>query len=375
MPSTLPAAPRQIEAADTPDTPDEKTPKTTPARTSALSPAYPSTAPNRPALRHTASSAANLESPSQTGRTRSGSLTLGQNGLGSAFGQSPFSNAWLSNHGPAKLPHSKIQQEDEQAQFPSSDSNNTSLDLNFSTIDYLGLDESGDLPPASMSELRQQAQQAIADSGPASRLSSRVRSSTVSNFARNTRPSVTSSAYQREYPTEEEYVYQQMGQMSLQDAPDGPYNSGMTQGYGYGKDVHRPRATTIGALDKARTAMGYLSSIPQSPMPGHMYDASFGSGYYPPRSRSDRDLTRERSSSRGPRMSMSSHTSRAGTPDVIGSSTPQLPTRSLWIGNLDVNATSDALLHVFAPYGAIESVRMLPEKVNRLLNSGKCMLK
>lgn len=48
-----------------------------------------------------------------------------------------------------------------------------------------------------------------------------------------------------------------------------------------------------------------------------------------------------------------------------GGSTPQVPTRSLWIGNLDVDATSEGLLHVFAPYGAIESVRMLPEKVSR----------
>ncbi len=130
---------------------------------------------------------------------------------------------------------------------------------------------------------------------------------------------------------------------------------------------HRPRATTIGALDnphrRAITPHGYLASIPQSPSQGYMPSSNYG---YPPRSRSDRDLTRSRdsSSSRGHRMSISSHPSRAGTPDVNGMSTPQMPTRSLWIGNLDVNATSDALLHVFAPYGPIESVRMLPEKVS-----------
>jgi len=38
----------------------------------------------------------------------------------------------------------------------------------------------------------------------------------------------------------------------------------------------------------------------------------------------------------------------------------------LWIGNLDVNATSDALFQVFSPYGPIESVRLLPEKVSVL---------
>ena len=41
----------------------------------------------------------------------------------------------------------------------------------------------------------------------------------------------------------------------------------------------------------------------------------------------------------------------------------QTPTRSLWIGNLDSSVTSEQLIHVFAPYGAIESLRLLPEKV------------
>ena len=41
----------------------------------------------------------------------------------------------------------------------------------------------------------------------------------------------------------------------------------------------------------------------------------------------------------------------------------QTPTRSLWIGNLDSSVTSEQLIHVFAPYGEIESLRLLPEKV------------
>lgn len=44
----------------------------------------------------------------------------------------------------------------------------------------------------------------------------------------------------------------------------------------------------------------------------------------------------------------------------------QTPTRSLWIGNLDSSVTSEQLIHVFAPYGAIESLRLLPEKVRPL---------
>lgn len=41
----------------------------------------------------------------------------------------------------------------------------------------------------------------------------------------------------------------------------------------------------------------------------------------------------------------------------------QTPSRSLWIGNLDPSMTGEDLAHVFAPYGAIESFRLLPEKV------------
>lgn len=42
----------------------------------------------------------------------------------------------------------------------------------------------------------------------------------------------------------------------------------------------------------------------------------------------------------------------------------QQPTRSLWIGKLDPRTTSGELQAVFAPYGAIESLRLIPEKVS-----------
>lgn len=42
----------------------------------------------------------------------------------------------------------------------------------------------------------------------------------------------------------------------------------------------------------------------------------------------------------------------------------QPPSRSLWIGNLDPGTTGQELMQVFAPYGAIESLRLLPEKVS-----------
>ena len=41
----------------------------------------------------------------------------------------------------------------------------------------------------------------------------------------------------------------------------------------------------------------------------------------------------------------------------------QTLTQSLWIGNLDSSITSKQLIHVFVPYGAIESLRLFPEEV------------
>ncbi|KAI5480287.1 RNA binding protein Jsn1 [Pseudohyphozyma bogoriensis] len=57
--------------------------------------------------------------------------------------------------------------------------------------------------------------------------------------------------------------------------------------------------------------------------------------------------------------------SRPLTPEGAGATLtppPQLPTRSLWIGNLDPKTTPAELQSVFAPYGPIESLRLIPEK-------------
>jgi protein JSN1 len=39
-----------------------------------------------------------------------------------------------------------------------------------------------------------------------------------------------------------------------------------------------------------------------------------------------------------------------------------VPTRSLWLGNLDAAVTTQELMRVFHVYGAIESLRLLPDK-------------
>lgn len=47
---------------------------------------------------------------------------------------------------------------------------------------------------------------------------------------------------------------------------------------------------------------------------------------------------------------------------------PQIPTRSLWIGNIDPALTAAELLGCFSPFGPIESLRMLPEKECAFVN-------
>lgn len=358
--------------------PDPSTPEGY-IRTSALSPAYPAgSSPSRPALRHTASSSAgipSIEKPTSTSpinRPRSGSLGLPQNALGSAFGSSPFSKSWLANPGPAPSPlgnnTGNDENEDPLNSFtpPSEGAGLSTGHLNFSTLDYLGLAEGNDLQQTSMAEAKGHVQKAMSHSGPASRL----RASTVSNFARPLR-SVASD----EYNANEGYDDSLAGAMETLAVYDTP-ESGLEPAYGF-KEMHRPRAITVGTLDNPRRMPrnGYLQSIPQSPVGNHLmhpgmynnvYGNGGGGGYRQGRSR-DSSLGPARGPRMGSSLSMSSHTSRTGTPDFdtrAGGINPQVPTRSLWIGNLDVDATSDTLLHVFAQYGPIESVRMLPEKVS-----------
>jgi protein JSN1 len=333
-------------------------------RTSALSPAFPAPTAVRPGLRHTNSSTGNLDNPASN-RHRAGSLTMPEGGLGNG---SSFGNGWLATpgvaSGPSRSPLGQLVSPGDES-LPNEDFN--------STLDYLGLaDGSGGHQPASMSEARHQAQRAIAQSGPASR----HRASTVSNFARPYRQPLTnqpgySNGYDYEPPAADEELCRAIDSLGMYDNDYGGNGHFYATAGIFNRDPNRPRSTTLGTVNdnpmkrsQSVRKVGYLASIPQSPVGAHMDQPGvFG---YNPRSYSERDLTRSRdsSSSRGPRLSISSHTSRTGTPDFEkGSSTPQMPTRSLWIGNLDVNATSDALFHVFNPYGPIESVRLLPEKV------------
>jgi protein JSN1 len=332
------------------------------AHTFAL-PAVPGASVNRPPLRHANSSATPYQAAvpiAGPNRNRSGSLTA----------LPTFGSSWLSTgYGvtPARSPLGQSPPSaNEMSDLPSPDSTGSfaNNDLSHSTLGYLGLEDDPDdnLPPASMSELRSRRQRAIAINGPASRL----RASTVSIADQQYRPSVMTRYDTR---SGDASLADSMSHMELHGRA---YQSGgqpnLYAASNLIKDAHRPRATTIGEFDNPhrRGGSNYLESIPQSPVDGHHPNHILSEHYNYARSHSSRDLTQSRDSSVGRgRLSISSRTSRAATPDLdrAGTSTPQMPTRSLWIGNLDVTVTEQALLLFFRQYGQIESLRMLPEKV------------
>ncbi|KAI8913477.1 armadillo-type protein, partial [Gorgonomyces haynaldii] len=45
-----------------------------------------------------------------------------------------------------------------------------------------------------------------------------------------------------------------------------------------------------------------------------------------------------------------------------------VPSRSLWIGNIDSNLGQEELFNIFSPFGSIESIRMLPDKECAFIN-------
>lgn len=335
----------------------------------------PSTAaaPVRPGLRHStsvASSAASSALTERNSRLRSGSLTLPSAGLSNAFGNSIFSTSWLSSR------NGGLPVLDDLRSVTSMDSGADDFDVH--TLDYLGLDETLRHPPAAtISELRNQAQAAIA--GNLASNPSRLRATTVSN-PYHLRPSAGTSLLSTPNPEEELYgqdVYGGQGLDSYGDS-DGDYLSSGYVAKGFKQVDHlsvglgsRPRAISVGNLDDTTRALhrragvaeaqsAYANDIAlQGGLGGILRNdkANVRGGVSPSVHFPNGELSRSNSY-----LSAPSSQNRATSPKSENSTQMQTPTRSLWIGNLDSSVTSEQLIHVFAPYGAIESLRLLPEK-------------
>jgi protein JSN1 len=350
----------------------------------------------RPGLRHSATSVTPATTAStpvgvaeRNSRLRSGSLTLPSSGLTNPFGPSIFSSSWLSSTNPG----SSFPVLDELRSVTSVDSAD---DFDVHTLDYLGLDDSHRPPPAAtISELRTQAQAAIAGNlaNPP-----RLRASTVSNPYRTRSSGATSllatpsgedeEEFFENYETQQLYGRQRLSSYdgSLSDA-NLLHSSYVAKGFKQSDHLSpgsalasRPRAISVGTLDdptrslQRRVATSevqtpYLNDL--SPAIGSLTSLASPASIL----KSDAKLASRTSSSsvHFPNGEVSRASAYLVAPNSQGravspkseannNSQIQTPTRSLWIGNLDSAVTSEQLIHVFAPYGAIESLRLLPEK-------------
>ena len=267
-------------------------------------------------------------------------------------------------------------------------------DFDVHTLDYLGLDDSHRPPPAAtISELRTQAQAAIAGNlaNPP-----RLRASTVSNPYRTRSSGATSLLATPSGEDEEEffenYEPQQLYGRQRLSSYDGSlsdanllHSSYVAKGFKQSDHlspgsalVSRPRAISVGTLDDPIRSLQRRVAASEVQTP-YLNDLSPATGSLAsPASilKSDAKLASRTSSStvHFPNGEVSRASAYLVAPNSQGravspkseannNSQIQTPTRSLWIGNLDSAVTSEQLIHVFAPYGAIESLRLLPEKV------------
>lgn len=268
-------------------------------------------------------------------------------------------------------------------------------DFDVHTLDYLGLDDSHRPPPAAtISELRTQAQAAIAGNlaNPP-----RLRASTVSNPYRARSSGATSllatpsgeddEEFFENYETHQLYERQRLSSYdgSISDA-NLLHSSYVAKGFKQTDHLSpgsaltsRPRAISVGILDDPIRSLQrrVTTSEVQTPYMNDFVPASSSLASPAGILRSDAKLASRNASSptvHFPNGEVSRASAYLVAPNSQGravspkseannNSQIQTPTRSLWIGNLDSAVTSEQLIHVFAPYGAIESLRLLPEKV------------
>ncbi|KAF8520221.1 hypothetical protein BU17DRAFT_46904 [Hysterangium stoloniferum] len=317
----------------------------------------------RPGLRHSASISSSSVASERNSRLRSGSLTLPSSGLSNAFGPSIFSSSWLTNSRGSTIPTL-----DEIRSTTSMDSV-VGEEFDVHTLDYLGLDDFGrPPPPVTVSELRNQAQAAIAGSlaNP-----SRIRANTVSNpYRSRTTGTMLPPTRGEEEEMSEHYESQQNIDYEASLAQGSGFYPQSLINKGFNQAPHlsanRPRAVSAANLDDAArnaplrraTASGEGGIMVPGSHPSQPTKLQMGRTAVSSTVRYG--STERQNSYMSPGGPLSARASSPKTDTPAGQI--QTPSRSLWIGNLDSTMTGEALIHVFASYGAIESLRLLPEK-------------
>ncbi|CAG8710757.1 3709_t:CDS:2 [Gigaspora margarita] len=284
-----------------------------------------------------ASAATLLTPPKASSRLRSGSLTLPSASLSAAFGPSIFTSGWSDHRSETNGPPTPPMQTPTTGDLLRGDENNTVG----KTLDYLGLDDhehlkaTGNLPQikVDMKSSNSQNYQPSVGSIPSlpslRRDANRIRSYSVSATAKYDDPPPTTTVSSNNLFPPGSAAVQQFHQTHS-----------------------RPRAISLGILDLPNDIMHMRQG-----RNGQMYSdlSESGQGSTTP----SRSLGGEQLHARSGVSSPHDH-----TPDHSQQSTPppQTPTRSLWIGNIDPNLSTQDLMQLFSPYGSIESLRLLPDK-------------
>ncbi|SCV68980.1 BQ2448_2000 [Microbotryum intermedium] len=355
-----------------------------------------------------AASASGSDSSTAGSRVRSGSLTLPSSGLSNAFGPTVFASGdWAPRPVDVTVPavsgSNELRSPDNSAYGDG--------DSHVRTLDYLGLDgdsamsgfgEAGSPGPGESTMRRDtpvsMSQRLASIGGPSSsnnpelsHAHTRLRSNTVAAFPRSQAASnfgvlgssaAVGGASSRPPVAVETDVF---GSSSGGHGSDGSIDSSrLLYATSGAQDEQRflttavprgrARAATIGILDESREVFmsrqraraGTTIGLTPHVVSMGMHNGRGVSDYEADGTPVDSMTMGMRGMNLGQTDENVWNSTRPRTPEGVAavSITPpaQQPTRSLWIGNLDPRTTPAELQNVFAPYGAIESLRLIPEK-------------
>ncbi|KAF8343777.1 uncharacterized protein EI90DRAFT_3143177 [Cantharellus anzutake] len=359
-------------------------------------------------------------------RLRSGSLTLPSGGLGNAFGSTLFSSSWVPGTAGqrATVSGNTFPVLDELRSITSGDSQ-AGDDYDVHTLDYLGLEDSpdGSITNANLTEMRQSA---LLNTPSRMRANTVANPYQRARSVRTVEPDHTEDERYEEWlstvlPSHKPRVRQRLDSYDHPTTPGSGYSSNQEAPYiarGFKQSEHlaagtRSRASSMGQIDDTTSRVGsslsrrvaiedpsynayaqYEVALNASQTLGHGTAALQSStnsllrGLHvetAPQQTTSRASLTTTPSVRFPSGDISSSlaASRHGSTSQLavshqaparvnspkepttpnpGNTQVQTPSRSLWIGNLDPGVTGEDLARAFAPYGAIESFRLLPEK-------------
>ncbi|KAJ3186090.1 hypothetical protein HDU85_001008 [Gaertneriomyces sp. JEL0708] len=281
--------------------------------------AVASTMPSPPAATHTTAVIGGPSPPTTAARNRSGSLSLPRAGIAGAFASQLFTSTWQPSNLAGGLSENPPTPQLHYAGSTGGEDETTAVAR---TLDYLGLDDPLD------ASARGQFSAAVSTSySVTSRTSISVPSETI-------------------YTSRGRSYSVAVGENLTLNIP--------------APSSYRPRASSIAFLES--TADSDIQALRRSLVRGDI-ELGMETGMAPDVAEMERQHSLGRSSPSYMSYPM----------DLLDSPTRehhnhQIPTRSLWIGNIDPTLSPSDLLTLFSPFGPIESLRILPDKECAFVN-------